>query len=71
MVEGFVGTLSYTQTGDGQTLEVHGAFGGLAGAISATDKGLQFGFAGKAFQETFDFTGTYNQNFSQTYTSGR
>jgi hypothetical protein len=71
MMEGFVGTIAYKQVSDGQTLVVVGTFGGLAGTISASDKGLQFQFAGKALQETFDFTGTYNQHFSQSYMFGK
>lgn len=71
IMEGFIGTIAYKQVRDGQTLVVTGTFGGLEGRISATDKGLQFQFAGKAIQETFDFTGTYNQHFSQSYMSGK
>ncbi|MBC8868400.1 MAG: hypothetical protein H8E44_03230, partial [Planctomycetes bacterium] len=71
MMEGFIGTITYKQVSDDQTLVVNGTFGGLEGRISATDKGLQFQFAGKAIQETFDFTGTYNQHFSQSYMSGK
>lgn len=71
MMEGVIGTFTVKQVRDGQTLEVNAAFGGLAGVIGLTDQGLQFQFAGKAFQESFDFTGTYNQNFSQSYTSGK
>jgi len=42
IMEGFIGTIAYQQVSDGQTLVVTGTFGGLAGRISATDKGLQF-----------------------------
>ncbi len=70
MMEGVIGTMKVTQVSGNQVLEVDATFGGLAGAISLTDQGLQFQFAGKAFQESFDFIGNFNQNFSQSYTSG-
>jgi hypothetical protein len=70
MMEGVIGTMHVTQVSGTQTLEVKATFGGLAGAINLTDKGLQFQFAGKAFRESFEFIGNYSQNFSQSYTYG-
>ena len=69
LLEGVFGAFTFTQIGDDMsTLVVEGSFGGLSGNINASaDGGLTFEFGGKALQESLDFTGKFNQDFSQSY----
>jgi hypothetical protein len=74
IIEGVVGAFTFTQLvpgGDGidpASLVVEGTFGGLQGIIGVTaDGGLAFNMQGKAFQETLDFSGLFEQTFSQYY----
>ena len=53
---------------DPSKLVVEGALGGLEGTIGVNYAGgLSFDFAGKAFQETLNFSGMFSQNFYQSY----
>jgi hypothetical protein len=71
LLEGVFGTFTYASFADGDdsgySLQVEGTFGGLIGTISGSKDGLDFNMAGKAFQETFDFTGKFSQNFEQYF----
>lgn len=74
LLEGVVGKFTYTQLlpgGEGidpASLVVEGTFGGLQGLIGLTEGGgLAFNMQGKAFQETFDFSGLFQQHFEQYY----
>jgi hypothetical protein len=70
LLEGVFGTFTYVDFTNGEesgtSLTVEGTFGGLTGTIGAGSGGLTFDVLGKALQESFDFTGKFTQDFSQS-----
>lgn len=69
LLEGVFGSFVFTQvnTDDMSTLVVEGAIGGLQGTIGSSGGELSFQTGGKALQETLNFAGKFEQNFSQWF----
>jgi hypothetical protein len=66
LYEGMFGAFAYAS--EDENFVVEGQFGGLQGSIGVSQEGnVEFMFAGKAFQESFSFTGDYEQCFEQQY----
>jgi hypothetical protein len=64
LLEGVLGNFAFD---NGAGLQTEGVFGGLAGSISGDSGGLTFQLGGKALQENVDFSGAFQQDFSQTF----
>lgn len=67
LLEGVFGTFKFANITSTGSLQVEGSFGGLQGSIGVSGGALNFTFAGKALQESFDFAGNFQQNFSQSF----
>ena len=64
LLEGVFGQFAF----EGQNgLAAQGTFGGLHGSIAVSEGNLYFDFKGKAFQETLQFAGAFQQVFTQTF----
>jgi hypothetical protein len=68
LLEGTFGGFNLaTINGDMSTIISEGTIGALSGNINLNLGGLSFSFAGKAFQETINFAGKFEQTFEQSF----